>query len=103
MMDDGMRKDVYNPSQAKYSPIFSPKYFLEKERNTTYIKEFPVAQWVKDSALSLLRLWLRLGHRFDPWPGELLHATRARPKEINKVVTTFERACVSFALITVIR
>lgn len=44
MTDDGMRKDVYNPSQAKYSPIFSPKYFLEKEGNETYIKniiDFP--------------------------------------------------------------
>lgn len=36
-----MRNDVYNPSQAKYSPIFSPKYFLEKKErkeNETHIK-----------------------------------------------------------------
>ena len=62
-----------------------------------------MAQQVKDLLWSLQGLGSLLGHRFDPWPGELLHATRARPKEINKVVTTFERACVSFALITVIR
>ena len=38
MTDDGMRKDVYNPSQAKYSPIFSPKYFLEKEVPTKAVR-----------------------------------------------------------------
>ena len=26
------------------------------------------AQQAKDPALSLLWLWLQLGHRFDPWP-----------------------------------
>ena len=28
-----------------------------------------MAQWVKDLALSLLRLRLLWWHRFDPWPG----------------------------------
>jgi hypothetical protein len=41
MTEDGIRNDVYNPSQAKYSPIFSPKYFLEnqeRKENETLIR-----------------------------------------------------------------
>lgn len=38
-----------------------------------------VAQWVKVLALSLLRLWLLLRHRFDPWSGNFC-MPQARPK-----------------------
>ena len=38
-----------------------------------YSMSFPVAQWVKDLALSLL--WLG----FDPWPGNV-HKMQRKPK-----------------------
>lgn len=60
MTDDGMRKDVYNPSQAKYSPIFSPKYFLEKEENKTYWEDHR-------ASFFLFALNLRMG--WKKWKG----------------------------------
>ena len=33
-----------------------------------------MAQQLKDSALSLLWLWLQLWYRFNPWPWNFLHA-----------------------------
>ena len=43
----------------------------------------PVAQLVKDPVLSLQQLGVLLWPRFNPWPGELLHA-RGTAKKINK-------------------
>ena len=39
---------------------------FSKQKTKTW--EFPVVQGVKDLMLSLLRPWLLLWLRFDPWP-----------------------------------
>ena len=53
-----------------------------KKKPTKHLNwEFPSGLEVKDPALSLLWLWSLLGHRFNPWPGELLHVTGAAKKE----------------------
>ena len=40
-----------------------------------------MAQWVKDSVLSLLWLGLLLWHGFDPWPRNF-HVPQVQPKKI---------------------
>ena len=42
-----------------------------------------MAQWVKDPALLMMQLWLRLWHRFDPWPRNI-HMLWVQPKNKNK-------------------
>ena len=45
------------------------------------LKEFPVAQRVKDLALSLQWLGLLLWRGFDPWPGNF-HMLRRQQKKV---------------------
>ena len=49
-------------------------------------RSFCVAQWVKDLALSLQHLESLLWRQFNPWPGELLHATgmAKKAKDLNR-------------------
>ena len=58
--------------------LSTPSHFL---RSSLEAPEFPVAQWVKDLALSLLWLWLQLWHRFHPWPGNF-HLPQVWPEKI---------------------
>ena len=56
----------------------------------------PVAQWVKNLALSLLWLQLQLCHRFNPWLRELLHvavlgAKKGTTKTKKPEVTTLTK------------
>ena len=43
-----------------------------------------MAQWVKDSMLSLQRLWLLLWQRFDSWPGNFCMPQVQEKKEKEK-------------------
>ena len=43
-----------------------------------------MVQWVKDLVLSLQRPGSLLGHRFNPWPRELPHATGVATKKKKK-------------------
>lgn len=47
--------------------------------------------WVKDPALSLLRLWLLLGHRVESWPRNcLLQACPPQEKKTKQKVLLLE-------------
>ena len=58
------------------------------------MREFSVAQWVKNLALSLQRLRVLLWCGFDPWPGNF-HMPRAWPKKREKKKKLCLCICVS--------